>query len=422
MDRLRGRGLSFGLLTMIVSLEAIFLSTFVMISQNRADAKRQVIADQQWVTVQEGQAERRVARPLQADPGADHGGSRDRAQAEPAGRPSHPMTNPQVGIFALGTAAHAYLELDLDPGRSTGVRRQAGVGGCASRGRRWAASTWSSACGPSSGAAAAPGDTPAGLAQGFERIRSSGLTGSRCRRPSTTPCSGCREARTTCLRRQRDRAIADLRGLATVAEETIFELAVPARPRSHRVHRRHREPDPGGGTRADRRPPPGRPGRRGDGAASPEVGTRLRRHGSRFAVERAGARDGRRKPDSVELDPKPADSHVASTDQDTVREDLPSQHALRDGHRPRNDVCRVLPRAGPARRDAREHERDHTTGTRDALTRFTRPRDGRVLLGPVDRIAPPRRRDLSAFHGECCMGRAGIEPATLGLRVPCSTS
>ena len=43
----------YGLLTMIVSLEAIFLSTFVMISQNRADARRQVIADQQWKTVQE---------------------------------------------------------------------------------------------------------------------------------------------------------------------------------------------------------------------------------------------------------------------------------------------------------------------------------------------------------------------------------
>jgi uncharacterized membrane protein len=43
----------YGLLTMIVSLEAIFLSTFVMISQNRADAKRQVVADQQWQTVQE---------------------------------------------------------------------------------------------------------------------------------------------------------------------------------------------------------------------------------------------------------------------------------------------------------------------------------------------------------------------------------
>ena len=38
---------------MIVSLEAIFLSTFAMISQSRADAKRQVIADQQWQTVRE---------------------------------------------------------------------------------------------------------------------------------------------------------------------------------------------------------------------------------------------------------------------------------------------------------------------------------------------------------------------------------
>jgi uncharacterized membrane protein len=49
----------FGLLTMIVSLEAIFLSTFVMISQNRADAKRQVVADQQWMTVQEEDSQNR---------------------------------------------------------------------------------------------------------------------------------------------------------------------------------------------------------------------------------------------------------------------------------------------------------------------------------------------------------------------------
>jgi uncharacterized membrane protein len=38
---------------MIVSLEAIFLSTFVMISQNRADEKRRVLADHQWQIVQE---------------------------------------------------------------------------------------------------------------------------------------------------------------------------------------------------------------------------------------------------------------------------------------------------------------------------------------------------------------------------------
>ncbi|HLZ70303.1 MAG TPA: DUF1003 domain-containing protein [Dehalococcoidia bacterium] len=43
----------FGLLTMIVSLEAIFLSTFVMISQNRADERRQILADNEWKLVQD---------------------------------------------------------------------------------------------------------------------------------------------------------------------------------------------------------------------------------------------------------------------------------------------------------------------------------------------------------------------------------
>jgi uncharacterized membrane protein len=47
----------YGLLTMIVSLEAIFLSTFVMISQNRADEKRQVLADNQWRIVQTEEAQ-----------------------------------------------------------------------------------------------------------------------------------------------------------------------------------------------------------------------------------------------------------------------------------------------------------------------------------------------------------------------------
>jgi uncharacterized membrane protein len=39
-------------LTLVVSLEAIFLSTFVMISQNRADGKRQVLAAEEWKSVQ----------------------------------------------------------------------------------------------------------------------------------------------------------------------------------------------------------------------------------------------------------------------------------------------------------------------------------------------------------------------------------
>ncbi|HEY1330090.1 MAG TPA: DUF1003 domain-containing protein [Actinomycetota bacterium] len=40
-------------LTLVVSLEAIFLSTFVMISQNRADEKRAVIAAEEWQFVQQ---------------------------------------------------------------------------------------------------------------------------------------------------------------------------------------------------------------------------------------------------------------------------------------------------------------------------------------------------------------------------------
>jgi uncharacterized membrane protein len=42
----------FGLLTMIVSLEAIFLSTFVMISQNRQEDTRAHLANQEWRMVQ----------------------------------------------------------------------------------------------------------------------------------------------------------------------------------------------------------------------------------------------------------------------------------------------------------------------------------------------------------------------------------
>jgi uncharacterized membrane protein len=50
---LRVEAFPFGLLTMIVSLEAIFLSTFVLISQNRADQKREVLATHQWELVQD---------------------------------------------------------------------------------------------------------------------------------------------------------------------------------------------------------------------------------------------------------------------------------------------------------------------------------------------------------------------------------
>jgi uncharacterized membrane protein len=83
----------YGLLTMIVSLEAIFLSTFVMISQNRADAKRQVIADQQWQTVQEEDQQNRELIELSTQ------------------------------ILALTKAVHAYAAAASGLGRASGSER-----------------------------------------------------------------------------------------------------------------------------------------------------------------------------------------------------------------------------------------------------------------------------------------------------------
>ncbi|MGH2680404.1 MAG: hypothetical protein ACRDG8_07960 [Actinomycetota bacterium] len=54
---------------MLVSLEAVFLSTFVMISQNRADAKLESLAEHLWQLVQAEEHERRPAhdRPRDLD-------------------------------------------------------------------------------------------------------------------------------------------------------------------------------------------------------------------------------------------------------------------------------------------------------------------------------------------------------------------
>jgi uncharacterized membrane protein len=52
---LRVEAFPYGLLTMIVSLEAIFLSTFLLISQNRADDRRALLANAEWDLVQQGE-------------------------------------------------------------------------------------------------------------------------------------------------------------------------------------------------------------------------------------------------------------------------------------------------------------------------------------------------------------------------------
>jgi uncharacterized membrane protein len=93
----------YGLLTMIVSLEAIFLSTFVMISQNRADEKRQVLADHQWEMIQ---AEERQNQQLLE------------------------MSNRLIGltteVHALTTEVHQLLTSQNGPARPTTTPQRAG--------------------------------------------------------------------------------------------------------------------------------------------------------------------------------------------------------------------------------------------------------------------------------------------------------
>jgi hypothetical protein len=117
----------YGLLTMIVSLEAIFLSTFVMISQNRADAKRQVVADQQWATIKEGgPAEQRAAGAVEPDPGTHQGHPRRGEHARDWGvrlsqvllatAPSAVPTAPMTARGARAVAAYTRL-MDADRAR-----------------------------------------------------------------------------------------------------------------------------------------------------------------------------------------------------------------------------------------------------------------------------------------------------------------
>ncbi len=90
---------------------------------------------------------------------------------------------------------------------------------------------------------------------------------------------------------------------------------------------------------------------------------------------------GRRKSDSVELDSKPADSHVASTDQDRFgkifRRNMPYGTVTDHGTmfvgfcRERHPLAAML-----------ESMSGLTTGTRDALTRFTTPLTGAYYFVP----------------------------------------
>jgi putative iron-dependent peroxidase len=284
------------------------------------------------------------------------------------------VTEPQTGIFALGTASHAYLEFDAhEPGSGTDlVRAVAGL-----REPRTTMGGINLVAGfrPEIWRAAAPDDAP--QAAGFEHD----IVGpDSYRMPATQHdallwLSG--SAYDVVFDAARS-AIAALEPIATVAEETS---SWPY----------HHDRDLTGFIDGTENPtlldapdevliPAGRPGAGGtilllqkwvhDAPAWESL-----------PVDKQELVMGRRKADSEELDPKPDDSHVASTDQDAFgtifRRNMPFGTVTEHGTMfvgfsvEQQRLIAMLERMAGI-----------TTGTPDALTAYTHPITGAYYVVP----------------------------------------
>jgi putative iron-dependent peroxidase len=281
---------------------------------------------------------------------------------------------PQTGIFALGTASHAYLELDPANRRDgrelvdalTSLRQPRTTMGGVNLVVGFRPELW-----------AHVGEAPAGLA-GFDQpvTGPDGYTMPATQHDAVLWLSG--SAYDVVFDTARG-AISALIGIATVAEETS---SWPY----------HHDLDLTGFIDGTENPslvdapevvlvPDGQPGAGGtvlllqkwahDGAAWEAL-----------PVERQEAVIGRTKAGSEELDPRPEDSHVASTDQDRFghifRRNMPYGTVTDHGTmfvgfcRERAPLAAMLESMAGA-----------TTGTRDALTFFTRPLTGSYYFIPA---------------------------------------
>ncbi len=282
------------------------------------------------------------------------------------------MNNPQSGIFALGTASHAYLELDAGGAADDLVATVASL-----REPRTTMGGVNLVAGfrPEVWRRVAPEDTPADVG-GFDEdlVGPDGYVMPATQHDAVLWLSGSAYDVVFDVARN---AIAELRGLAIVSEETS------SWPYQH-------DRDLTGFIDGSENPtlvdapatvlvPDGEAGAGGTillvqkwehEAADWEA----------LPVSKQEAVIGRTKPDSVELDPRPEDSHVARTDQDDFghifRRNMPYGTVTAHGtmfvgfaatQKPLDDMLRSMAGLG---------------GPRDALTRFTRPLTGAYYFVP----------------------------------------
>ena len=285
------------------------------------------------------------------------------------------MSTPQGGIFALGTASHAYLEFEVSPGRN-GRDLVAAISSLREPRTTMGGVNLVAGFRPELWREVAPDDAPAGL-EGFnaDLVGIDGFVMPATQHDAVLWLSGSaydvifEVART---------AIAELRQLASLVEET-----------SSWPYRHDR--DLTGFVDGTENPslidapeltlvPEGRPGAGGT--------ILLLQKWAHDALAWESLADseqerviGRTKPDSVELEDKPTDSHVASTDQDRFgkifRRNVPYGTVTDHGtmfvgfsaeQRPLSTMLESMAgRAG---------------GVRDALTRYTRPVSGAYYFVP----------------------------------------
>jgi putative iron-dependent peroxidase len=280
---------------------------------------------------------------------------------------------PQSGIFALGTASHAYLELD-----ARGERRELVEAVASLREPRTTMGGINLVAGfrPELWREVAPGDAPPGLG-GFDEavVGTDGFVMPGTQHDAVLWLSG--SAYDVIFDTARA-AIAELAPVASLAEETT---SWPY----------HHDRDLTGFVDGSENPTLVEAPEFavvGEGAAGAGGTILLLQKWAHDAaawealpVERQEQIMGRTKPDSVELDDKPDDSHVASTDQDTFgkifRRNMPygtvSDHGTMfvgfcSEQRPLHTMLESM--AGLV------------NGTRDALTFFTRPLTGAYYFVP----------------------------------------
>ncbi|MGB9257195.1 MAG: Dyp-type peroxidase [Candidatus Korobacteraceae bacterium] len=290
-------------------------------------------------------------------------------------RHSGSMTTPQGGIFALGTASHAYLEFDLLDGQKgsdlvaaiSSLREPRTTMGGVNLVVGFRPELWS---------AVIPDDAPSDV-MGFNEPVSGidGFVMPATQHDAVLWLSGSAYDVIFDVARQ---VIAELKPLASVAEETS------SWPYRHDL-------DLTGFIDGTENPslidaaevaiiPEGNAGAGGTVLLLQKWAHDTAAWES-LPVARQELVIGRTKPDSVELENKPPDSHVASTDQDRFgkifRRNMPYGTVTRHG-------TMFVGFSADQRRLSTmlESMAGRTTGVRDALTRYTRPITGAYYFIP----------------------------------------